>query len=109
LADAPRSGRPDTFTAQQTCALIALACESLRIMADQSPTGRRANSRTKRSNKPSFPASPSGRQSPARRNRLATHRSRYWLNAKPDPQKDDKIRVLCQIYQQAQDAARRGN
>jgi putative transposase len=27
LADAPRSGRPDTFTAQQTCALIALACE----------------------------------------------------------------------------------
>ena len=27
LADAPRSGRPDTFTAEQICAVIALACE----------------------------------------------------------------------------------
>jgi hypothetical protein len=27
LADAPRSGRPDTFTGEQICALIALACE----------------------------------------------------------------------------------
>ncbi|WP_170265798.1 helix-turn-helix domain-containing protein, partial [Thiohalocapsa marina] len=27
LADAPRSGAPATFTAQQVCSLIALACE----------------------------------------------------------------------------------
>jgi len=28
LGDAPRSGKPATFTAEQTCAIIALACES---------------------------------------------------------------------------------
>lgn len=28
LGDAPRSGKPPTFTAEQTCAIIALACES---------------------------------------------------------------------------------
>jgi transposase len=27
LADAPRSGAPATFTAEQACAIIALACE----------------------------------------------------------------------------------
>lgn len=28
LGDAPRSGKPSTFTAEQTCAIMALACES---------------------------------------------------------------------------------
>lgn len=27
LSDAPRSGAPATFTAEQTCAIVALACE----------------------------------------------------------------------------------
>jgi hypothetical protein len=39
---------------------------------------------------------------------LQPHRSRYWLNAKPDPQKDQKIRTVCAAYQQAQAAAARG-
>jgi transposase len=39
---------------------------------------------------------------------LQPHRSRYWLNAKPDPQKDQKIRAVCALYQQAQAAAARG-
>jgi hypothetical protein len=39
---------------------------------------------------------------------LQPHRSRYWLNAKPDPQKDQKIRTVCAVYQQAQAAAARG-
>lgn len=28
LGDAPRSGKPATFTAEQTCAIMALACEA---------------------------------------------------------------------------------
>jgi putative transposase len=28
LGDAPRSGKPPTFTAEQTCAILALACEA---------------------------------------------------------------------------------
>ena len=38
---------------------------------------------------------------------LQPHRSRYWLNAKADPQKDDKVRAICKVYGQAQDAAAR--
>jgi hypothetical protein len=39
---------------------------------------------------------------------LQPHRSRYWLNAKPDPQKDSKIRAVSSVYLQAQEAASRG-
>jgi transposase-like protein len=109
LADAPRSGRPDTFTAQQTCALIALACEK------PEDHGRPITHWTARELKDqAVQQAIVSRISVRHVNRLLAatdlqpHRSRYWLNAKPDPQKDDKIRVLCQIYQQAQDAARRG-
>jgi hypothetical protein len=38
---------------------------------------------------------------------LQPHRSRYWLNAKPDPQKEEKIRVVCARYQQAQESRAR--
>ena len=108
LADAPRSGRPDTFTAEQTCALIALACEK------PEDHGRPITHWTARELKdqavqeailPSISVRHVNRLLAAID--LQPHRSRYWLNAKPDPQKDDKIRALCQVYQQAPDAARR--
>ena len=108
LADAPRSGRPDTFTAEQTCALIALACEK------PEDHGRPITHWTARELKdqavqeailPSISVRHVNRLLAAID--LQPHRSRYWLNTKPDPQKDDKIRALCQVYQQAPDAARR--
>jgi len=109
LADAPRSGRPDTFTAQQTCALVAIACEK------PQDHGRPITHWTARELKDQvvqqgIVSSISERQV----NRmlaaldLQPHRSRYWLNAKPDPQKEEKIRVVCARYQQAQEAAARG-
>ncbi len=30
---------------------------------------------------------------------MTVDRRHYWLNAKPDPQKEDKIRALCQVCQ----------
>jgi transposase len=109
LADAPRSGRPDTFTAEQFCALIALACEK------PEDHGRPITHWTARELKdqavqqgivPHISVRHVNRLLAA--TDLQPHRSRYWLNAKPDPQKEDKIRALCQVYQQAQDAALRG-
>lgn len=109
LADAPRSGRPDTFTAEQICAVIALACEkpeehgrpithwTARELKDQAVQQGIVSSISVRHVNRLLAAID-----------LQPHRSRYWLNAKPDPQKDDKIRALCQVYQQAPDAARRG-
>jgi len=109
LADAPRAGRPDTFTAEQLCALIALACEK------PEDHGRPITQWTGRELKDQAVQEAIVPGISVRHvNRLLAaidlqpHRSRYWLNAKPDPQKEDKIRALCQVYQRAQDAAQRG-
>jgi hypothetical protein len=109
LADAPRSGRPDTFTAEQICALIALACEK------PEDHGRPITHWTARELKDQvIQAGILSRISVRQVNRvlhatdLQPHRTRYWLNAKPDPQKEEKIRALCALYRQAQDAAARG-
>jgi transposase len=109
LADAPRSGRPDTFTAEQVCALIALACEK------PEDHGRPITHWTARELKDQAVQQAIVPNISVRHvNRLLAaidlqpHRSRYWLNAKPDPLQDEKIRALCQVYQQAPDAARRG-
>jgi len=109
LADAPRSGRPDTFTAEQCCAVIALACEQ------PQEYGRPITHWTARELKDQVIQQgivPSVSVRHVQRLLTATdlqpHRSRYWLNAKPDPQKQEKIRAICALYQQAQDAAARG-
>ena len=109
LADAPRSGRPDTITAEQICSIIALACEkpeehgrpithwSARELRDQViQEGILSRISVRQVNRL------------LQATDLQPHRSRYWLNAKPDPQKEEKIRALCAIYRQAQDAAARG-
>jgi transposase len=109
LADAPRSGRPDTFTGEQICAVIALACEK------PAEHGRPITHWTARELKDQaiqegLVASISVRQ--IQRLLAATdlqpHRSRYWLNAQPDPHKEAKIRAVCALYQEAQEAAARG-
>ena len=109
LADAPRSGRPDTFTAEQICHVIAIACEK------PEDYGRPISHWTARELKdeviqqaivPSISVRQVNRLLSA--TDLQPHRSRYWLNAKPDPQKDQKIRTICDVYQHAQAAAARG-
>jgi hypothetical protein len=109
LADAPRSGRPDTFTVEQVCNVIAIACEK------PENYGRPITHWTARELKDeairqAIVSSISERQVNRLLNAtdLQPHRSRYWLNAKPDPQKDQKIRTVCEVYQQAQAAAARG-
>ncbi|HEX2141611.1 MAG TPA: helix-turn-helix domain-containing protein [Candidatus Limnocylindria bacterium] len=49
LADAPRSGAPATFTAEQVCAIVALACEPPSARDARSPTGARARWPARRS------------------------------------------------------------
>ena len=109
LADAPRAGRPDTFTAEQLCALIALACEKPEDHGRPIThwTGRELKDQAvQEAIVPSISVRHVNRLLAAID--LQPHRSRYWLNAKPDPQKEGKIRTLCQVYHQAQDAAQRG-
>ena len=109
LADAPRSGRPDTFTAEQICNIIAIACEK------PEDHGRPITHWTARELRDEviqqrIVARISVRQINRllRATDLQPHRSRYWLNAKSDPHKDQKIRTVCAVYHQAEAAAARG-
>jgi len=109
LADAPRSGRPDTFTAEQTCQIIALACEKPEAYGRPIThwSGRELKDEViQHGIVPSISVRQINRL--LRASDLQPHRSRYWLNAKPDPQKDQKIRTICEVYQQAQAAAAGG-
>jgi len=109
LADAPRAGRPDTFTAEQVCTLIAMACEkpedhgrpithwTARELKDQAiQEGVLASISVRHVNRLLAATD------------LQPHRSRYWLNAKPDPLKEQIIRSVCALYLQAQEARSRG-
>jgi transposase len=109
LADAPRPGRPDTFTGEEFCRIIALACE--RPEDHGRPITHWTASELKDEvQRDGIVASISARHIGRLLNGvdLQPHRSRYWLNAKPDPNKEGIIRAVCALYQQAQEAARRG-
>jgi transposase len=109
LADAPRSGRPDTFTAEQFCKLVALACEKPEDHG-RPITHWTARELTDAVIRQAIVSTISVRQVNRllRATDLQPHRSRYWLNAKSDPQKAEKIRTVCAVYHQAQAAAAQG-
>jgi transposase len=106
LSDAPRSGSPGTFKAEQVTAILAVACES----PEQS--GRPINCWTareladevvKRKIVDSISPSQVGRL--LAQAELQPHRCKYWLNTK---EKDlelfqQQVEVVCQTYLNAPD------
>jgi len=104
FADAPRPGAPDTFTAEQRVALLALSCEppalSGRPVSHWTP-GELAAEAIQRGLVATISPRTIGRlwaEAP-----LKPHLSRYWLNAEPeDPVAfDAQVRVVCELYRQA--------
>src|ERR1700681_606493 len=106
LADAPRSGAPATYTAEQICAVIAMTCEkpseserpishwSQREIADEAIRRGLVSNISQRS---------VGRLEAD----LKPHRFRYWLTPKPDPAFDAKRADICEVYQAAAGADER--
>ena len=103
LADAPRSGRPDEITPEQWCQIMALACEppetygrpithwSSRELADEAiKQGIVKN------------LSAGHLRKILNKNTLQPHRSRYWLNAKVDEKKEERINDICTVYRDCQ-------
>jgi transposase len=102
LSDLPRSGAPDTFSAEQICQLVALACEKpeaygypisqwtqkelAREMIKQGIVERISQSQICRI---------------LQKLNLQPHRSRYWLNSKADEKKDERIVDICHVYHEA--------
>ena len=99
LKDRPRSGAPDTFTPEQLCRMIAIACESPkdhgrpithwthRELADEAIKQGIVDSISSTPPGPSF-----------KKNDLKPHRSQYWLNAKADERKEERIADICELY-----------
>ena len=104
LSDAPRSGKPGTFTPEQITQILALACEppeqsgrpithwTYKELADEAK---------KRGLVASISASQVGRY--LREAELQPHKSRYWLNTKEkDPQQfQEKVEAVCDCYLEA--------
>jgi transposase len=104
LSDAPRSGSPGSFTAEQVTQILATACEP----PDQSgrPVDRwthreLADEVVARKIVPSISVSQVGRY--LAQAELQPHRSKYWLNTKEkDPEVFERqVQIVCQTYLEA--------
>ena len=104
LSDAPRSGAPCTFTAEQVTQILAVACEP------PENSGRPVNRWTHRELThevilrgivPSISTSPVG--SYLQEADLQPHRSKYWLNTKEKCQETfgQQVQLVCQTYLEA--------
>jgi transposase len=106
LADAPRSGSPGKFTAEQVARILALACEpptkSGRPVTHWTAADLAAEAK-KRGIVDSI--SPSQVQSYLNEAQLKPHQSRYWLNTKEkDPEVfAGQVRTVCDCYLDAPD------
>lgn len=109
LEDALRPGAPPKFTPEHQCHIIALACEKPELSGRPIThwTHRELKDELdKRQQIPSISVRHVGRL--LAEAQLQPHRSRYWLNAKPDPQKGEKTQDICAVYAQAIPAQERG-
>ena len=104
LSDAPRSGAPGTFTAEQVTQILAAACEP------PENSGRPINCWThreltdeviRRGIVSSISKSQVG--SYLQEADLQPHRSKYWLNTKEKCQEtfDEQVQLVCQTYLEA--------
>ncbi|MCP4933097.1 MAG: IS630 family transposase [bacterium] len=102
LKDEPRSGAPDKFTPEQLCQIIALACE------EPAAYGRPithwshrelAEEVIKQGIVESISVSHVGKL--LKKTDIQPHRTRYWLNAKADERKDERITDICEAYRKA--------
>lgn len=104
LSDAPRSGSPGIFTAEQVTQILALACEppSQSNRPIDAWTHRElADEAVLRKIVPSISPAQVGRY--LLQAELQPHRSKYWLYpTEKDPAKFEReVQVICQCYQEA--------
>jgi hypothetical protein len=99
LMDAPRPGAPDRITPEQWCQIMALACEPperYHIPITHWTHEELANEVIKQGIVDKI--SPSHLGQTLKKKDLQPHRSRYWLNAKPDEKKKERIIDICNVY-----------
>ncbi len=110
LVDAPRSGRPSTFTTEQITHLHALACEdpreSDRPISHWTPR-ELADEMIIREIVPSISPRHVGRL--LAKADLKPHQIRYWLTSPNDDQFEAKVADICETYLTAPERAKKGS
>ena len=106
LSDAPRSGSPGTFTAEQVTHILAVACESPELSGrpiDRWTHRELADEVIARGIVTSISISQVGRY--LAQAELQPHRSKYWLTTKEkDPEVfEQQVQTVCQTYLEAPD------
>jgi len=101
LSDAPRSGSPGTFTAEQVTQILALACESPELSdrpVDRWTHRELTDEVITRKIVSSISVSQVGRY--LLQSELQPHRSKYWLTTKEkDPEVfEQQVQTVCQTY-----------
>ena len=102
LSDTKRSGKPSSITSDQLCQFIALACDNPvdynRPISHWTRT-ELANEAVKKGLFKSLSPSYAGHLLKVLA--LKPHKNKYWLHKKPDEFREEKIKVICELYQQA--------
>ena len=106
LSDAPRSGSPGTFTAEQVTQILAIACESPELSGrpiDRWTHRELTDEVIARRIVSSLSVSQVGRY--LLQSELQPHRSKYWLTTKEkDPEVfEQQVQTVCQSYLDAPD------
>lgn len=99
ISDSSRSGAPPRITPQQWCCIMALACEppeNYDVAITHWTHKELTNEVLKQKIVPAISASHLGTF--LKEVDIQPHRSRYWLNPKPDPLKEERINDICDIY-----------
>ena len=106
LSDAPRSGSPGTFTAEQVTHILAVACESPELSGrpiDRWTHRELADEVIARGIVTSISISQVGRY--LAQAELQPHRSKYWLTTKEKDSEvfEQQVQTVCQTYLEAPD------
>ena len=106
LADEPRPGAPATFTPEQICAIVALACEppeKSELPLSHWSQSELAREAVRRDIVDSISHGSVGRF--LKEADLKPHLVRGWLTPKPDPEFECKCAEVCALYHEAPAAA----
>ena len=103
LQDSQRSGRAPVITPPQVCKLVALACENPQahgVPITHWTHRELAREAISQGIVERISASQVGRI--LKKRDIQPHRIRYWLNAKADDRKAERIADICELYGAAQ-------
>lgn len=107
LTDLPRPGRPSQISAEQTCQIIALACEQSKDCPISQWTGREIAQEVM-ARGILTQISPRHATRLLKKGDLKPHLIRYWLTPPQDPGRQEQIKAVCMVYQQATERAEQG-